>query len=272
MSRNLPRERHFSELNTSVSLVVFLLALTYTCFAGKIIEPFFGNWAGPFFSFGLAFIPLLAAFFFRLNIKNTFRLKRPGLRQTAGGLVLSSGLFLLVLIASVFFAVLFPDLPVSGKNSGTNALDKNILRVVLSIVVMPAISEEFLFRGFILSGFALTLTKRKSIILCALLFAFLHLEPFQLPFAFVVGLGLSWVVLETESLWVPVLMHAFHNLALLLIVRVFAGRGFGFPAISDFANPSLMFLAGICCLGAICISFILIRAGIYLVSLARLSF
>jgi len=253
------------QLNASASLVVFLVALAYTFFAGSILNPLFGNWAGPFFSVGFIVIPLFAIFLFRFDYIHTFRLKRPGLRQTAGGLVLSSGLFLLVFLASVLIAVFFPNLPLSGKTPGTNALDKNIFRVIVSIVMMPAIAEEFLFRGFILSGFARTLTKRKAIILCALLFAFLHLEPLQIPFAFVVGLALSWVALETESLWIPVLMHAFHNLALLLIVRVLASHGIAFSAIADFSKPSSLVLVGSCGLGVIFLSFLLIRLGISLV-------
>jgi len=266
MSRNLPRERHFSELNTSVSLVVFLLALTYTCFAGKLLEPIFGKWASPFFSFGLALLPLLVAIFFRLDIKNIFRCNRMGLGQIAGGIVLSAGLLIFVLLASGFIAVFFPGVPVSGKNIGTNVLDQNIFRVVLSIAVMPAISEEFLFRGFILSGFALAFPKRKSIILCALLFALLHLEPLQVPFAFLVGIGLSWVALETGSIWIPILMHAFHNLALLLIARGIASLVFVFPRASDFTKLSEIVLAGVSVLVAALVSFILIRLGISLVS------
>jgi len=244
------------QLNATASIVVFLFALAYSVF---------GEWTGPFFSVGLVVLPLLAVIFFRFDFVHTFRLKRPALGQTAGGLVLSSGLFLLVFLASVLISVFFPDLPVSGKNTGANALDKNILRVVLLIVVMPALCEEFLFRGFILSGFVRTLTKRKSIVLCALLFALLHLEPLQIPFAFVVGLALSWVALETDSLLVPVLMHAFHNLALLLIVRGMASRDLAFSAIVDFSKPSMMILAGFFGLGVILVSFLFIRLGISLV-------
>jgi len=254
------------KINPSVSLSVFLTALIYTFFAGRFLDPLFRNWAGPFFSLGLAFIPLLAAFFLRSNIKNVFSLKIPEPRQTVGGLVLSAGLFLSVLFVSVFISVFFPGMPVSGKNIGTNVLDQNICRLVLSIVVMPAISEELLFRGFILSGFATTMKKMNSIILCALLFALLHLEPFQIPFAFLVGIGLSWVALETGSVWISVLMHAFHNLALLLIVRGIASRGFEFSTAMELTQTTSIVLAGACGLGTVLVSFILIRLGISLVS------
>jgi sodium transport system permease protein len=260
------------KLNATTSLLVYLAALVYTYFAGFFLTPLAGVWAGPFFSAGFVVIPLIAAIFFRLDVRDSFRLKRPGLRQTAGGLVLSSGLFLLVLLASVFLAVFFPDLPVSGKAPGTNALDKNIFRVVISIVVMPALCEEFLFRGFILSGLTRTLTKWKSIILCALLFAFIHPEPLQLPFAFVVGLGLSWVALETNTLWIPVLMHAFHNASLLLVVRVMASSGFALSSLADFTKPSQLFFIGICSFGGLLVSAILVRLGIGIVARSSRSF
>jgi len=250
----------------SASLIVFVVALMYTCFAGKLFDPVFDDWAGPLFSCGLALIPLLGAYIFRLNFKMVFRLKKPALRQMTGGLIFATGLFLVVLLASMFFAVFFPDAPVSGKTPGINVLDKNLFRVLVSVVAMPAISEELLFRGFILSGFALTLNRRNSILLCALLFAFLHLDPLQLPFTFFVGLGLSWVALETGSLWIPVCMHALHNVTLLLVVRAFAASGINFSASVGFTNLSAIAIAVFCALAVAFVSFVLICAGIRLIS------
>lgn len=84
------------------------------------------------------------------------------------------------------------------------------------VVVGAPLTEEPLFRGLIVGGFALRYGARKAILLSALLFALIHLNPWQLPTALAAGLFLGWLVLRTGSLWPGVLAHAFNNLAATL--------------------------------------------------------
>lgn len=82
---------------------------------------------------------------------------------------------------------------------------------ILVLVVIAPVTEEFLFRGLLLPGMMRLYSVRTSIFATALLFAFIHLNPWQFPVAFVLGILLGWWRVRTGSL-VPCLFgHAVFN-------------------------------------------------------------
>ena len=102
--------------------------------------------------------------------------------------------------------------PMSYHASGGEAINSpiEIILALLSTAVVPAISEEFVFRGVMLSslrkfgdGFAVLAT--------ALLFGFMHGNLVQIPFAFIVGLVLGFVTVSTNSMLPAMLIHALNN-------------------------------------------------------------
>ena len=90
----------------------------------------------------------------------------------------------------------------------------SVWAALLVFALMPAITEEVAFRGFILSGLRRTYSARTAVILSALLFGFLHvlLSLFQQLFgATVLGLVLGFLALRTGSLWPGVVFHFVTN-------------------------------------------------------------
>lgn len=81
---------------------------------------------------------------------------------------------------------------------------------VFAMAVFPALLEEFLFRGVIM-GSLLKFGKPFAIFTSSLLFGLVHQNLVQIPFAFLVGLVLAFVVLETGSIWTGVLVHFLNN-------------------------------------------------------------
>ncbi|MCP4645007.1 MAG: CPBP family intramembrane metalloprotease [bacterium] len=85
------------------------------------------------------------------------------------------------------------------------------------ICVMAPLLEEALFRGLILDGLLKRSTPRKAIIVSALLFSIAHLNPAQIPFAFLMGIILGWLFFRTRSLWTVVLAHfTLNSMAIVL--------------------------------------------------------
>lgn len=81
---------------------------------------------------------------------------------------------------------------------------------LLLVVVAPA-TEEVLFRGLILRGFVRNYSKGSAILLSALLFAVMHTNPWQFISAFVAGVLLAWLLIETGSLLPCLFAHAAAN-------------------------------------------------------------
>ncbi len=83
--------------------------------------------------------------------------------------------------------------------------------LLLVMAVVPAICEELAFRGFILSGLRHLGHTRRAIALSALFFALAHTIFQQSILAFVMGLVIGYLAVQTGSLLPGILFHMTHN-------------------------------------------------------------
>lgn len=84
------------------------------------------------------------------------------------------------------------------------------LLFVINTAVMPALFEEFTFRGVIMQPL------RKygdwfAIVASAVCFAVVHANMIQIPFAFIAGLSLGYFCIRTKSIWTSVVIHFLNN-------------------------------------------------------------
>ncbi|HIK07186.1 MAG TPA: CPBP family intramembrane metalloprotease [Trichormus sp. M33_DOE_039] len=84
----------------------------------------------------------------------------------------------------------------------------NVLGAIAYVVVAP-ITEEFLFRGFILQRWAAKWSLPSALVVSSLLFGFLHANFLGLS---VFGMVMGVLYIKTRSLIVPIACHAFNNL------------------------------------------------------------
>lgn len=87
----------------------------------------------------------------------------------------------------------------------------NPVSTVAMVVVMAPLCEEAIMRGVVLRGLLGTMRAGRAIAISALLFAAMHLNPWQMPTAFAGGLILGWVYRRTGSLGLCIVGHALHN-------------------------------------------------------------
>ncbi len=88
---------------------------------------------------------------------------------------------------------------------------KGIWSSVLALVIVAPVTEELLFRGLILRGLLGNFKMRQAIMFSALLFALLHMNPWQFISAAIAGVLFGWWFVETRSLWPCLFGHALHN-------------------------------------------------------------
>lgn len=98
------------------------------------------------------------------------------------------------------------------------AAEVNIVIFLIGVTIVPAICEEMLFRGFILSGLQTEHGKTRAIILSALLFGLLHFVPSQVVLMTLFGILLGWLTIRTGSILVPILMHFVHNVLAVIVL------------------------------------------------------
>jgi uncharacterized protein len=84
----------------------------------------------------------------------------------------------------------------------------------IALVIAAPLGEEVLFRGFLFPGLAASPLRAAGAILApAAVWALIHLqyEWIDILYAFVIGILLGVARLRTNSLYVPIVMHAFNN-------------------------------------------------------------
>lgn len=82
---------------------------------------------------------------------------------------------------------------------------------IFQIAIMPAIAEELYFRGVLQTLLIKYMHPIMAVGLTAMIFAFYHVNPWHLPFLFVLGFFFGWVTWKTGNLGFAMLGHFINN-------------------------------------------------------------
>lgn len=155
--------------------------------------------------------------------------RRPGLSEAyrLGPLPFSSMLLIVALgVLTMFFVndiTILWSIPleelglnpyVSGIPAATNT--RELMLSMLSVAVIPAVCEEFLFRGAILPALEGYGTRR-AMVLSALMFMAMHMSIVGAPSEFIGGMVMASVVFSCDSIYAGITCHTVYNAAILLL-------------------------------------------------------
>ncbi len=100
--------------------------------------------------------------------------------------------------------------------------------VLLSVALLPAIFEELIFRGVLLSGLK-DFGSVSAALVCGGLFALYHQTPVQTVYQFVCGFAFAWVAIKAGSILPTVVAHFINNAFIVCTEK------FGFPVVFEYA-------------------------------------
>ena len=106
-------------------------------------------------------------------------------------------------------SMLFVDNTVVAMSSEILAVPFPVAFIM--IAVFGPFSEEFVFRGIMFHGYKKDGNILGAVLLSALTFSFMHMNFNQAGYAFVIGIGLAFVILATGSFWSAFIMHFIVN-------------------------------------------------------------
>lgn len=106
------------------------------------------------------------------------------------------------------------------------------LSVIFIIAVTPAICEELLFRGFVLSNIRKAAKPAAAIILSGFMFAVYHFQPFEIIPLFILGFYLGFVVYYSNSIFTGMVCHFLNNFLSAYLVYVYGREEFETPKFS----------------------------------------
>lgn len=87
----------------------------------------------------------------------------------------------------------------------------NKVLTFISIAIFAPILEELFCRGIILRGLLHHISPTKAILLSALMFGVMHLNPWQAIPAFILGIFMGWIYWRTNSLLATIFIHFTNN-------------------------------------------------------------
>lgn len=130
------------------------------------------------------------------------------------------------LIEETYIQLLSPDTVLDG------------LIIVFVVSIVPAMSEEVFFRGFIQKSFELKYRPILAIVITAAFFAAYHFNPYGIIPLFILGMYLGFAVYITDSIFVAVILHFVNNLTAILAFFIFGEDDFVNSAISGDSLPT----------------------------------
>lgn len=148
---------------------------------------------------------------------------------------------LVAVVVSAILAGVGAD-PEIGSMQPTGDPALFVLRVVY-VAVFPAVFEELAMRGIVM-GELLPFGKGFALITSGLLFALMHMNPIQLPFAFIAGVAMGYAALYSGSLRVSVAVHFTNNFLSVLFLSLPSFMSPGAAFITEAAVSAVIFVAG----------------------------
>ena len=91
------------------------------------------------------------------------------------------------------------------------ASEKEVVLLSLTLAVVPAFAEEFLFRGVLLTEYS-RYGVFPALLVTSLLFAIIHFDPLLFPVYFLAGMALGYTAFATRSVFAAGVTHSLFNL------------------------------------------------------------
>lgn len=149
--------------------------------------------------------------------KEILRLHRLPMKYMPFALAISVAVCLICGLLNILGTVVFSSVSTAGQPTAlVDFSSQNPFVLFLTMVLLPAVTEELLLRGIVLSEYEQYGTVR-AVVLTALIFALFHANPVTMLSLFVAGLCYGVLTLLFDSVYPALIAHLFNNFAALLI-------------------------------------------------------
>jgi len=152
------------------------------------------------------------------DVKRVLRLNRTSSLNYLLIILMAFPIFILAVLIMQMINLIYPipESYIEVINKLVQTKNVGIWKNLLIVAVLPGICEETMFRGYIINGFQ-KFGFWKAIVITGLFFGLLHLDPFRFIPVTLLGIWLGYLLLKTNSLYVPILAHIANNsLAVIL--------------------------------------------------------
>ncbi len=167
------------------------------------------------------------AWYAKLDLRETFSLRTPTAIHVVATLLVIVGVVPFSATMQQFlYATFRPTQQMEEMSRQMGALmgETPFWAIILVFSFLPAVCEEFAFRGLLLAGLKRSFGAWRTIIVVGLIFGAFHIYVHKIPPIAIMGMVLAYVCLRTGSIWPGVLIH-FVNNSLGAVAENWAGSG-----------------------------------------------
>ena len=208
------------KVHVAVSAALFAAAVLWLIFVAPMLCSVYGIYASIISELFFLLAAVTAVVAERVPIKAVFKTERICVRQIAGVIVLYFGSTYLVTGVAQFTSILFPG----GMQETMQYMLEQIGSLpfwlsMTAVAVIPAVCEEALFRGTILNSLSSIRSRGVLIAVMGVLFGIIHLDVYRFLITGILGAVLTYIMLETENIFMPMLFHFINNSASVFSAR-----------------------------------------------------
>ncbi len=214
MTENQPKAWPGIRASIWIIILVVLAGIVFSP-VDILLRPLIGREATLFFSFVLTMgVPLWIIYLFRKRFtgQKGFRFSIPDKGTIPYAIIGTIALSVGVVLPLVSITLYIFPVPEAFAELMRQIGDPTHIAVFATLVIAAPVLEEFIFRGVILDGLLKKHSPYRAIMVSSLLFAIVHLNPWQFVTAFIMGLFIGWVYYRTGSLSMAIIIHGANNL------------------------------------------------------------
>jgi sodium transport system permease protein len=172
--------------------------------------------------YGCLLIPVvLLTLWMKFSLRETFALRRPHWRTVVGAVLIGASAWAVLATTVTRFMPAPPDAVVEALKKAllVGREGYSLWLVWFVCAITPAVCEEVVFRGFILSGLR-RFGQWPAIVISSLFFGLLHPSIYQFLPTFLLGLLLGWLVWVSGSVLCSIIVHALSNGVIATLVHL----------------------------------------------------
>ncbi len=227
-----------------ILLIVFLLQAALSVVLGTFFADSLSDYVQIFLTQIIPiFIPaMVCCFMSREGFKGFARNTKPSFLNILLCIVLAVCANLILSFATTAIGnVLFTNNSNSLTDIGLPQTNFEFILDIIFVCLMPAVFEELLFRGAVLTSYENIYGSKKAILFCGFVFAIMHNSLTAFVPQFIIGIFLSFIVLKFDSLYLGMLAHFTNNFTTLFIQYVVLQKWSGSKTVL-FRSPFLTVL------------------------------
>lgn len=205
-----------------ISLAVFAVVMLLIFYGGSAAQAWRLHAGVLITQYGLILLPVLAALWYgKVNFRSALNLRAISPASLLGTALVALGWVVLSIQLGYLLSRSLP-LPeemqeLAQRLFDTSGIPGGALALLMIIALSPAICEELLFRGMLLSGLRRRIPDWAAVIVVGILFGFFHLSLYKLVPTALTGIVFTYLVVRTGSIFASMLAHfALNGLSVLI--------------------------------------------------------